>query len=634
MIHRISSILISLPRRHKQLILLAADAIALPICFVLAVFLRLGASPAGSAYLHLNLLSTLSVYALCVTLLSLPMLRWSGLYRSVLGYLDFKTVVKGGISVLLAALLVYLGSHIVGKASFPRSAILIFWFVAFSYLMCSRYGALILLHQQRKLNTNAKRVAVWGAGAAGAQTVAALRNTSEYLPICYFDDSAEKVGTMVAGLHVYSTTQLAKHIKDKDIEQVILAIPSASATQRHDALAALAALPPELHVITRTLPGIADLMGGKVEVSRLRNVEVADLLGRDAIAPDAALLAKCITGKTVLVSGAGGSIGSELCRQILSQKPSVLIALELNEFALYTLEQELAGAAAMAGTHIVPLLGNANDAALLSFTFTQHRVDTVYHAAAYKHVPLVEANPCMGMANNVSSTWALASVAARHNVGHFILVSTDKAVRPTNVMGASKRVAELIVQAHAGVQSSTVFCMVRFGNVLGSSGSVIPKFMSQIEAGGPVTVTDPEIIRYFMLVPEAAQLVIQAGAMAIGGEVFVLDMGEPVKIADLAAQAIKLSGHTVKNVDNPNGEIEITFTGLRPGEKLYEELLIGSDSEASNHPRILKANERFIPLFDLEPAILKLLTASSGQHTAQALQHLQAMVPEFSHKHS
>jgi FlaA1/EpsC-like NDP-sugar epimerase len=612
--------------------MLAADAIALPICFVLAVFLRLGASPADSAYSHLNLLSALSVYAICVTVLSLPMLRWSGLYRSVLGYLDFKTVVKGGLSVLLAALLVYIGSHLAGQAGFPRSAILIFWFVAFSYLMCSRYGALILLHQQRKLNTNATRVAVWGAGAAGAQTVAALRNSSEYLPICFFDADKDKVGTMVAGLHVHPVAQLAKQIEAKEIEQVILAMPSASATQRHDALTALAALPPALHVITRTLPGIADLMGGKVEVSRLRNVEVADLLGRDAIEPDAALFAKCITGKTVLVSGAGGSIGSELCRQILSQKPSKLIAFELNEFALYTLEQELASLAIAAGTRFIPLLGNASDAALLTHVFTQHKIDTVYHAAAYKHVPLVEANPCMGLANNVASTWALASAAAQHKVGHFILISTDKAVRPTNVMGASKRVAELIVQAYAASNSQTTFCMVRFGNVLGSSGSVIPKFMAQIEAGGPVTVTDPEIIRYFMLIPEAAQLVIQAGAMAAGGEVFVLDMGEPVKIADLAAQAIKLSGHTVKNAATPDGDIEITFTGLRPGEKLYEELLIGNDSKPSVHPRILQAQERHISFIELKPTISELLNVTSQQNTVEALQHLQTLVPEFDHK--
>ncbi len=616
--------------------MLAADGIALPVCFMLAVFLRLGAPPSGLAYSHLNLLPTLSFYAICVTALSLPMLRWAGLYRSVLSYLDFKTVVKGGLSVLLAALLVYIGSHFSGQAGFPRSAILIFWFVAFSYLMCSRYGALILLHQQRKLNTNAKRVAVWGAGAAGAQTVAALRNSNEYLPLCFFDADKDKHRTVVAGLNVFALSELSAQIKKLEIHQVILAMPSATASERHAALAMLAALPPELHVLTRTLPGLADLVGGKVEVSRLRNVDVADLLGRDAIEPDAALFAKCIHGKTVLVSGAGGSIGSELCRQILSQHPARLIALELSEFALYTLEQELRAVADGCGASFVPLLGNASNIELLQQVFITHSVQTVYHAAAYKHVPLVEANPCVGLSNNISSTWVLSSLACQHKVEHFILISTDKAVRPTNVMGASKRVTELIIQAHAAesVQNNdkTVFSMVRFGNVLGSSGSVVPKFMAQIEAGGPVTVTDPEIIRYFMLIPEAAQLVIQAGAMARGGEVFVLDMGEPVKIVDLAAQAIKLSGHTLRDASNPDGEIAIEFTGLRPGEKLFEELLIGNDSKPSVHKRILQAQESFIPLAQLAAKVHSLLDASNHNQTSQALEQLKALVPEFQHK--
>jgi FlaA1/EpsC-like NDP-sugar epimerase len=626
MLNNDSLSILTLPRRQKQLIMLAADAVFLPLCFILSVFLRLGASPAGQAYGHLQLLGSVWLYALGVTVLSLPLLRYAGLYRSVLNYLDFKTVVKGGLSVMLAALLVYLGSHLFGQSVFPRSAILIFWFVAFSYLMCSRYGALILLHQQRKLNTNAKRVAVWGAGAAGAQTVAALRNSHEYLPMCFFDADFDKRNTVVAGLHVYPVDQLNQKIEKFEIDQVILAMPSASANERHKALALLAALPPHLHVMTRTLPGLADLVNGNVEVAKLRNVDVADLLGRDAIAPDADLFAKCITGKTVMVSGAGGSIGSELCRQILTQKPRKLIALELNEFALYSLEQELSPAARAVGCVFVPLLGNASSADLLMHVFSGHAVQTVYHAAAYKHVPLVEANLCVGLSNNISSTWALASTALSHGVEHFILISTDKAVRPTNVMGASKRVAELIVQALA------VFSMVRFGNVLGSSGSVVPKFMAQIEAGGPVTVTDPEIIRYFMLIPEAAQLVIQAGAMAKGGEVFVLDMGEPVKIVDLATQAIKLSGHTLKNELNPHGDIAIAFTGLRPGEKLYEELLIGSNSQASQHDRILQAHENFLPFDTLKTQMDTLINASTKNDNPAALAALQNLVPEFDHK--
>ncbi len=631
MINHTSLKLVSLPRRAKQLIMLLADALALPVCFVLAVFLRLGASPGAQAYEQLDMMSLMACYALAVTLLSLPLLRWAGFYRSVLGYLDFKTVVKGGAAVLFAALLVYVMAHLMGQGIFPRSAILIFWFVAFSYLMCSRYAAIMLLHQQRKLNTNAKRVAIWGAGAAGAQTVAALRNSSEYLPLCFFDADIDKKRTVVSGLNVYPVGELSRRIQQFEIEQVILAMPSATASARHDALVMLAALPPDLHVLTRTLPGIADLIDGKLEVSRLRNVDVADLLGRDAIAPDADLFSKCITGKTVLVSGAGGSIGSELCRQVLSQKPAVLIAFELNEFALYTLEQELGSRAAQLGVIFVPRLGNASDQDLLKHIFTDYTVDTVYHAAAYKHVPLVESNPCVGLNNNISATWALATAAVKHSVKHFILISTDKAVRPTNVMGASKRVAELVVQAHAAAYQNTVFSMVRFGNVLGSSGSVVPKFMAQIEAGGPVTVTDPDIIRYFMLIPEAAQLVIQAGAMANGGEVFVLDMGEPVRILDLAEQTIKLSGHTIRNQANPTGEIAIEFTGLRPGEKLYEELLIGNDSQLSQHAKIMQAKEGFLPLFDLEPKLQKLITHAVNNQTLATLSVLQELVPEFNH---
>jgi FlaA1/EpsC-like NDP-sugar epimerase len=631
MVNQFSLKLVSLPRRAKQLIMLLADSVAMPICFVLAVLLRLGSSPGAQAYQQFDMVLLMWCYAFAVTVLSLPLLRWAGFYRSVLGYLDFKTVVKGGAAVLIAALTVYLLAHVSGQAVFPRSAILIFWFVAFSYLMCSRYAAIMLLHQQRKLNTNAKRVAIWGAGAAGAQTVAALRNSSEYLPLCFFDADSDKKRTVVAGLNVYPVDELSQRIRQFEIEQVILAMPSATASARHDALLMLAALPAELHVLTRTLPGMTDLIDGKLEVSRLRNVDVADLLGRDAIAPDADLFAKCITGKTVLVSGAGGSIGSELCRQILSQKPAVLIAFELNEFALYTLEQELGARAALLNVSFVARLGNASDSGLLNHIFTEHKVDTVYHAAAYKHVPLVESNPCVGLNNNISATWGLATAAVAHSVKHFILISTDKAVRPTNVMGASKRVAELLVQAHAAAHKGTVFSMVRFGNVLGSSGSVVPKFMAQIEAGGPVTVTDPEIIRYFMLIPEAAQLVIQAGAMAKGGEVFVLDMGEPVKILDLAEQTIKLSGHTILSQANPTGDIAIEFTGLRPGEKLYEELLIGNDSQPSQHTKILQAQESFLPLAELESKLQVLIQYSVNNQTQAALDVLQSLVPEFNH---
>jgi FlaA1/EpsC-like NDP-sugar epimerase len=635
----IADTLITLPRRYKQLIMLLADFIALPICFVASVFLRLGASPTGNVYQPLQMQITLLWYALAVTVISIPLLYVFGLYRSVLGYLDFKTATKSVLAVMLAALTVYGVSHIKGINPFPRSAILIFLFVAFSYLMCSRYVALVLLHHQRKLTTNAKRVAIWGAGAAGAQTVAALRNTADYLPLCFFDSNPTKETAVIAGLRVYPPADLIKRLTKLDIQQVVIAMPSAGAAQRQSVLNQLANLPAYLHVTTLILPGINDLIDGKITVSRLRNVALEDLLGRDAIAPDAALFDRCIGGKTILVSGAGGSIGSELCRQILNTthqtRPTTLIALERNEYALYTLEQELSALAKTQGTAFVACLGDAGNQAVLDALFGGHKIDTVYHAAAYKHVPLVEANPCVGVANNVTSTLALVKASAQHEVAHFILISTDKAVRPTNVMGASKRVAEQVVQAYAEQSATqgkrTVFCMVRFGNVLGSSGSVIPKFMTQIAAGGPVTVTHPEIIRYFMLIPEAAQLVIQAGAMAQGGEVFVLDMGEPVKIIDLAAQAITLTGHTLRNASNPTGEIAIEFSGLRPGEKLYEELLIGDNSQPSQHPRILQAQESFMIMPELMAAIDTMLLAAKTNDPTLMLSYLKHIVPEFNH---
>jgi FlaA1/EpsC-like NDP-sugar epimerase len=395
----IADTLITLPRRYKQLIMLLADAIALPACFIAAVFLRLGASPTGNVYEHLQLQSTLLWYALAVTVISIPLLFVFGLYRSVLGYLDFKTATKSMLAVCISAFMVYGISHMNGVNAFPRSAILIFLFVAFSYLMCSRYVALVLLHHQRKLSTNAKRVAVWGAGAAGAQTVAALRNTAEYLPLCFFDSSPAKENAVVAGLRVYPSTDLIKRLRKLGIQQVIIAMPSASAAQRQAVINQLATLPAPLHVSTLILPGINDLIDGKITVSRLRTIELEDLLGRDAIIPDAALFDRCIGGKTVLVSGAGGSIGSELCRQILSAnhhtKPTTLIALERNEYALYALEQELSAIAAAQGTRFVACLGDAGNQAVLDAVFSAHKIDTVYHAAAYKHVPLVEANPCV-----------------------------------------------------------------------------------------------------------------------------------------------------------------------------------------------------------------------------------------------
>lgn len=635
----LSHTLITLPRKYKQFIMVLTDGIALPICFILSVLLRLGASPIGTVYEPLQMQTVLLIYAVMVTGISIPLLYLLGLYRSVLGYLDFKTATKSGIAVFVAGFIVYIIAHINDNYLFPRSSILIFLFVAFSYLMSSRYIALILLHHQRKLNTHAKRVAVWGAGAAGAQTVAALRNTDEYLPLCFFDSDIQKNNVVVAGLRVYSQEDLLYRLKKLNIQQVILAMPSATSVQRQAIISELANLPPSLQVSTLILPGMNDLMNETITISRLRKVELEDLLGRDAIAPDVELFDRCIGGKVILVSGAGGSIGSELCRQILSPahhtKPNALIALELNEYALYALEQELSKIANQQGIAFIPCLGDASNINVLKNIFKYNAIDTVYHAAAYKHVPLVESNAAVGIINNVESTLALVRMSVEYKVSHFILISTDKAVRPTNVMGASKRVAEQIVQAYAQQKDfqkhNTIFCMVRFGNVLGSSGSVIPKFMVQIESGGPVTVTHPDITRYFMLIPEAAQLVIQAGAMAKSGEVFVLDMGKSVKIVDLAAQAIILTGHSVRTEKYPQGDIAIEFTGLRPGEKLYEELLIGNNSQLSQHPRILQAQEEHMPMSLLMDTIDTMITSAKNNDSDLMLSCLKQIVPEFNH---
>jgi FlaA1/EpsC-like NDP-sugar epimerase len=600
------------------------DGFALPACFLLAIFLRVGQQTQGA----LNLNTGPGLLALfAVPALALPLLWFSGLYRSVLRYLDFKTVILSSAALGVAVLIVYAGARYILGAAFPRSSILIFWFVSFSYLVCSRFAALVLLHKYRKLGAVAKRVAIYGAGVAGAQTAQALQASPEFVPVCFFDDAQSLTGSVVSGLKVFNSSKAIEVVSQLEVEQIVLAMPSATEGRRRDILRRLEKLPVELKV----LPGIADLVDGKVSVSSLRKVDLHDLLGREPIPPKPHLFARCISGKVVMVTGAGGSIGAELCRQIASQKPARLVLMEVSEFNLYAIEaslQRLHPALA-----ITCVMANAGDRVVLDRVISDFRVQTIYHAAAYKHVPLVEANPGAGVCNNVASTLAVAQAAAEHAVETCVLISTDKAVRPTNVMGASKRVAELIMQAHAAAPGvKTVYSMVRFGNVLGSSGSVIPKFMEQINAGGPLTVTHPDIIRYFMLIPEASQLVIQAGAMAQGGDVFVLDMGEPVKIADLARQVLHLAGRTERTPENPGGDIEIRFTGLRPGEKLFEELLIGDNSQPSEHPRIMRAHESFLPLQELAPMLDTLLQAARAGDETAILAHLKALVPEFDHQ--
>jgi len=453
-----------------------------------------------------------------------------------------------------------------------------------------------------------KKVIIYGAGRAGVQLASALAYGQELTPVAFLDDDKLLHKHKVNGLRIYSMTSLSYLIERHEVTEVLLAIPSATRARRSEIIRLLEPYP--VHV--RTMPGLTDMAQGKVKFDELQEVDIADLLGRDAVEPDQTLFHANITGKIVMVTGAGGSIGSEICRQIIQLQPEKLILFELNEFVLYSIDKELNHSASQQKEkrmfEIIPILGSVTDQHRVEKVCKAFNIETIYHTAAYKHVPLVEQNPCEAIKNNVFGTLSVAQAAITVKVETFVLISTDKAVRPTNTMGATKRFAELILQGLSLKKNHhTRFTMVRFGNVLGSSGSVIPLFREQIARGGPVTVTDPRIIRYFMTIPEASQLVIQAGAMGLGGDVFVLDMGEPIRIVDLAKRMINLSGLEVRDKNHPDGEVEISYTGLRPGEKLYEELLIGDNVSDTAHQRIMRAEEDVIPWEELDNR-LQLLT--------------------------
>ncbi|MCV2368243.1 polysaccharide biosynthesis protein [Roseateles oligotrophus] len=598
--------------------MIGADALFLPLCMIAAVVLRYGSvEPALDKALGAQI-----VFAL----LSLPVLGAAGLYRSVVRYMDLLVVWVSCLSLAIVVVLVFTLANVLDYRAVPRSSVLIFWFTASLYVILSRFFARAILRQAMRFDGRPRiRMAIYGAGSAGVQLSLSMKFSPEYKAVCFFDDRAELFGKTVAGMKVYSPAAFAEALRRLDVQQIVVAIPSMAAAERRRLITRLegTGLP------VKMLPGLVDLVSGQVRVSDIREVDVMDLLGRESVPPDHGLLARNIEGKCVLVTGAGGSIGSELCRQILTQGPARLVLLDHSEYLLYSIDQELQQMAQ--AEQVQAVLGSVLDEVLLRETIRRHGIQTVYHAAAYKHVPLVEANLREGLRNNVIGTLNVARAAADGDVEMCILISTDKAVRPTNVMGASKRASELIFQAAAQrVGARTCFAMVRFGNVLGSSGSVVPLFRRQIREGGPITITHPDIIRYFMLIPEAVQLVIQAGAMAKGGEVFVLDMGEPVKIIDLARTMIRLSGLTEKTADRPMGEIEIQCVGLRPGEKLFEELLIGEGAAFSEHPRILRAHERFIEPIALD-AMLSALRLASDRGSARAmLAELQRMVPEYS----
>ena len=530
-----------------------------------------------------------------------PLLMLGGFYRVIIRYSGW-TVLKTlswiglGYGLIYAMVFTAIGIHGV-----PRSMGIV-QPVLWVLLMAGWRAAISRLFFDAQNGKYAKaisqRVLIYGAGSAGRQLALGLQQGYEMQVVGFIDDDPTLQKNLINNLPVYSPDALADIIPARHINTVLLALPSVSRARRHEIVESLL----KFNLNVRTLPGLADLAFGKVTVSDLQELDITDLLGRDPVEPDQALLHKNILGKVVLVTGAGGSIGSELCRQILALKPARLILVDHSEFALYTIHADLEAHLPEAQRDlVVPVMGSVCDKARMEQVFSVWQPDTVYHAAAYKHVPLVEANVTEGIRNNVFGTLTVAAVAANADVADFVMISTDKAVRPTNVMGASKRLAEMIIQSLASKSPKTCFSMVRFGNVLGSSGSVIPRFRQQIINGGPITLTHKDIIRYFMTIPEAVQLVVQAGAMAKGGEVFVLDMGEPVRIYDLAERMVQLSGLSLKNEQNPNGDIEIKITGLRPGEKLFEELLIEEGSKPSAHPRIQVANEPYITGIETDP---------------------------------
>lgn len=578
LLRRVALRLVRSRRWQKRAIMLLTDGLFLPVLLWAAFALRFSAFQVAVEPLWL---------LVACSLVPLIGLYVCGFYRSIVRYQGTEAIwsVLLGMSaaVVTLAAMVYMTN-----IWLPRSILVIFWVLAVLYLGISRlFARRFLLNVMA--NSDREPVAVFGAGSAGAQLVRALQSGRDLCPVLVVDDARSKQGTLLSGVEVSSRERLRELVMAGRVKSVLLAMPS---LPRHRRMALVTWLE-TLNVRVQTVPAFTDIATGKARVDEIKDVAIEDLLGRDPVPPRDDLLEHCIRDKCVLVTGAGGSIGSELCRQILPIGPQRLILLEQSEVALYDIERELRGRihALGGGIELVSALGSVVSRGHVRRLCEGHGVDTLYHAAAYKHVPIIENNPVAGVRNNVFGTLEAAEGAQAAGVKHFILISTDKAVRPTNVMGATKRFAEMVLQGLAEQGGDTVFSMVRFGNVLGSSGSVVPLFRDQITRGGPVTVTHPQVIRYFMTIPEAAQLVIQAGAMARGGEVFVLDMGEPVRILDLAHAMVRLMGLTVRDETQPDGDIEITFTGLRPGEKLYEELLIGECATGTQHEMIMRADE-------------------------------------------
>ncbi|MDQ6576023.1 MAG: nucleoside-diphosphate sugar epimerase/dehydratase [Haemophilus parahaemolyticus] len=586
-----------LSRPLKRIASLIIDTILITGAFFFAYWTRLGKITSFDNHQIWLALSC----TLVVTLIAFIKL---GLYRAVLRYISFKALAMIATGALISSISLVLFSFFI-DSFIPRTVPLIYF--SYIFLLCGGVRMLVRYYIGLLLDKNNESVLIYGAGSNGRQLAVMLKHAYRYRIRGFIDDNVKLHGTYLLGNKIFSPKDISKLVQKYNVKVILLAIPSASRCERKAIIDSL--IP--LKIKVQTIPDMEEILQGNAKIDELREVKIEDLLGREPVFPNQELLQKNILNKTVMVTGAGGSIGSELCRQILLNKPKILILFEISEFSLYSIHQELLEIIKKNNLSIIihPILGNVQDIERLDRVLAHFNIDTIYHAAAYKHVPLVEYNIIEGIRNNIFGTYNVAKCAADHNVKSFVLISTDKAVRPTNTMGASKRMAELCLQALSEQlkNSQTCFSMVRFGNVLGSSGSVIPLFRKQILKGGPITVTHSDIIRYFMTIPEAAQLVIQAGSMAKGGDVFILDMGEPVKIVDLAKNLIQLSGLSVKDEKNPKGDIEIAYTGLRPGEKLYEELLIGGDNVTKTaHSRIMTAEEEYLPFEQLSNVLVEL----------------------------
>ncbi|EAA3353779.1 polysaccharide biosynthesis protein [Shigella sonnei] len=605
--------ILELPRIVKRGIIICIDVVMVIFSFWLSYWLRLDEQ---TAFLS----APMWFAAAILTIFTVFIFIRIGLYRAVLRYVSAKIMLLIPVGILASTLSLVVISYSL-SIMLPRTVVGIYFLVLLLLTSGSRLLFRMILNYGVK---GSAPVLIYGAGESGRQLLPALMQAKEYFPVAFVDDNPRLHKAVIHGVTVYPSDKLSYLVDRYGIKKILLAMPSVSKSQRQKVITRLEHLPCEV----LSIPGMVDLVEGRAQISNLKKVSIDDLLGRDPVAPDAKLMAENITGKAVMVTGAGGSIGSELCRQIVRYKPAKLVLFELSEYALYAIEKELSALCdkEVLNVPVIPLLGSVQRQNRLQMVMKSFGIQTVYHAAAYKHVPLVEHNVVEGVRNNVFGTLYCAESAIESGVETFVLISTDKAVRPTNTMGTTKRLAELVLQALSARQSQTRFCMVRFGNVLGSSGSVVPLFEKQIAQGGPVTLTHRDIIRYFMTIPEASQLVIQAGAMGHGGDVFVLDMGDPVKIYDLAKRMIRLSGLSVRDDKNPDGDIAIEVTGLRPGEKLYEELLIGDSVQGTSHPRIMTANEVMLPWQELS-LLLKELDQACHDFDHERIRSLLLQAP-------